>query len=326
MSEWLCYIPAFAQPKNQRIWQQDRRLSKRLQQAQAHKDIPLSFEQRLVQWLAWPQPQLPVADLVCHMQGITRAQDYPYRYAIFPLTLQADFSGVFVTHYHQVIPDDEQTALIATLNDLLAAYQMRLLVVAGMQWILESKHPLVEMAWPISEAIGRNLALSKQDTSTQAWLTEIQMALYQHPVNAARRVQQLPEINSVWIWGGGECVPPYTPPIAWAVSDHIFVQAVCAYLQVPCYSTQAFASLSDAQLGQGNGMLVVDALLYGQHYGDGAYLAQFIAQQLYPLIKQFPRYTKQLSLYVDGATSYTLRRADALCVWRQFLGRPICGK
>ena len=34
-------------------------------------------------------------------------------------------------------------------------------------------------------------------------LTEIQMALHEHPVNEAREARGEPTVNSVWIWGGG---------------------------------------------------------------------------------------------------------------------------
>jgi hypothetical protein len=42
------------------------------------------------------------------------------------------------------------------------------------------------------------------------WLTEAQMWLYAHPINARRAAQGQAEINSLWLWGRSLC-PPQTP-------------------------------------------------------------------------------------------------------------------
>ena len=44
-------------------------------------------------------------------------------------------------------------------------------------------------------------------------LTEIQMALYEHPVNTAREQRGDPVINSLWLWGTGSA--PATAKAAW---------------------------------------------------------------------------------------------------------------
>ena len=44
-------------------------------------------------------------------------------------------------------------------------------------------------------------------------LTEIQMALYDHPVNTAREARGAPVVNSVWFWGGGAL--PKEPRARW---------------------------------------------------------------------------------------------------------------
>lgn len=50
------------------------------------------------------------------------------------------------------------------------------------------------------EAAGEPAPLAR---GSDALLTEIQMALHEHPVNQAREARGEPPVNSVWLWGGG---------------------------------------------------------------------------------------------------------------------------
>lgn len=51
---------------------------------------------------------------------------------------------------------------------------------------------------------GRDVDAELPDKRFHALLNEIQMALYQHPVNTAREARGAPVINSVWPWGAGK--------------------------------------------------------------------------------------------------------------------------
>jgi hypothetical protein len=50
------------------------------------------------------------------------------------------------------------------------------------------------------EAAGGPAPLERK---SDALLTEIQMALHEHPVNEAREARGEPAVNSLWLWGGG---------------------------------------------------------------------------------------------------------------------------
>ncbi len=43
-------------------------------------------------------------------------------------------------------------------------------------------------------------------------LSEIEMALHEHPVNVERQLQGLQPVNSLWLWGGGHAPEPRTVP------------------------------------------------------------------------------------------------------------------
>ena len=60
----------------------------------------------------------------------------------------------------------------------------------------------------VDERPALQVAGREPDVRTQAaaLLTEIQMALHEHPVNEAREARGEPAVNSLWIWGGGRAL------------------------------------------------------------------------------------------------------------------------
>lgn len=56
-------------------------------------------------------------------------------------------------------------------------------------------------------------------------LTEIQMALHEHPVNEAREARGEPAVNSVWIWGGGRALGARSPWQSVAADDPVVLGA-----------------------------------------------------------------------------------------------------
>jgi len=69
---------------------------------------------------------------------------------------------------------------------------------------------------PLDEARGRDIdSLLPGGDEAMRWrstLNEIQMLLYQHPVNDAREERGAAPVNSVWFWGAGtQAAPPRRP-------------------------------------------------------------------------------------------------------------------
>ncbi|MGH7058092.1 MAG: hypothetical protein ACRESR_02420 [Gammaproteobacteria bacterium] len=70
---------------------------------------------------------------------------------------------------------------------------------------------------PLREAIGRavepaSLAGGADAARLRAFLNELQMLWYAHPVNEARRADGRPEASSLWLWGGGRLpIKPQAP-------------------------------------------------------------------------------------------------------------------
>jgi len=104
----------------------------------------------------------------------------------------------------------EAAALTGSLNEHLAPVGVRLLAPVPRHWYTEiSDEELVTT--PVEAAIGVVAADALPRGAAGArWrtlLTELQMILHVHPVNAAREARGAPAVNGLWAWGGGARQP-----------------------------------------------------------------------------------------------------------------------
>lgn len=56
-------------------------------------------------------------------------------------------------------------------------------------------------------------------------ISETEMWLFEHEVNRARKELNLPAINGLWFWGGGEPVATLANPQGWTAGDDVFFNA-----------------------------------------------------------------------------------------------------
>jgi hypothetical protein len=98
---------------------------------------------------------------------------------------------------------EEAAALGETLRPLLAG-RGTLYQPDAAHWCLRAESGAQAGAArpPIALAL-QNVDPNLPDKGWHALLTELQMAMYQHPVNTAREARGEPVVNSVWLWGGG---------------------------------------------------------------------------------------------------------------------------
>jgi len=105
------------------------------------------------------------------------------------------------------ITSDEAAALTAGLTQLFAGDGLRFLAATPDRWYLQVPEGEVPVTTPIDEAMRVNSAGAlPRGPGRIKWpsvLTETQMMLASHPVNARREDEGKPAINSVWFWGGG---------------------------------------------------------------------------------------------------------------------------
>lgn len=132
---------------------------------------------------------------------------------------------------HLRLSREEADALVGEVNGHLAASGMRLVAPTAQRWYLElAEQPRIETL-PLDAVTGRPLdQVSPQGPDAQRWgtlLTEIQMLLFEAPVNQARQERGQPTVNALWISGAG-CWQPLHKAPGWTrlCSDHALARGL----------------------------------------------------------------------------------------------------
>lgn len=162
-----------------------------------------------------------VEALLCRQFGITRQTDWPLAAISFVFDdgragsdywLRADPAHIQIHRDKLILLDeldisaDEALALCNSLashfGDAFAPLPMQ-----PDRWYLRVPDNPRITTTPLSQALGRHIdPLLPQGDGAMHWrklLNEVQMLLFDHPVNLARESRGLPAINSLWLWGGG---------------------------------------------------------------------------------------------------------------------------
>jgi len=122
-----------------------------------------------------------------------------------PVHLRADRDRVLLMPGQALsITANEAQDLAAALTPWLAGKFM-LHAVRHDQWCLriQEQGPIDIGAKPPIDLAGADIDPHLPPKQWHLLLTEIQMALYSHPVNTARERRGEPVINSLWLWGAG---------------------------------------------------------------------------------------------------------------------------
>ena len=97
------------------------------------------------------------------------------------------------------ISGEEAAALIDALNRHFAN-RIEFSSTDARRWCACTAQALTVAGDSALESAGRELAAARENGPL---LTEIQMLLHAHPVNAAREARGEPPVNSLWLWGAG---------------------------------------------------------------------------------------------------------------------------
>ena len=104
------------------------------------------------------------------------------------------------------LSSDESAALTALLNKHFAADDL-VFFWHETYWFLQLKHnPNIQTHAPqeaLNKAIGIYLPTGDGAIKWAAFTNELQMLLFEHPINQAREANGMPAINSLWCYGGG---------------------------------------------------------------------------------------------------------------------------
>ncbi|NEX18369.1 MAG: phosphoglycerate mutase [Halochromatium sp.] len=191
----------------------------RPQHAANAQDEPTRLTQRLLQLFgaASSAPYARAADDPSwDRQGVVLRAD--------PVHLRADRDQLrLFDARHLGVSQAEADALVAEVNAHLAEDGLRLLAPVASRWYLQLPElPRLE-THPLETVIGRHIdGFLPTGPDARRWaalMTELQMLLFQSPVNAARQQRGRPAVNALWISGAG-CWQPLSReparPQAWS--------------------------------------------------------------------------------------------------------------
>ncbi len=151
-------------------------------------------------------PKIPNAALAWQQAGNKTGSAYWLFAAPVHLVLQRDsFSLAEPTPLP--LEKDEIDALTSAFNQHFKQDNMQFFWHEN-TWFLSLQHnPRIETTVP-ERAINKDIAIFlPTGEGAIKWATfqnELQMLLFEHPINQAREAKRLPAINSIWCYGGGQ--------------------------------------------------------------------------------------------------------------------------
>jgi hypothetical protein len=128
-----------------------------------------------------------------------------------PVHIAIGRDSLIVQDLADAAPDDvESEALLAAANECLRPAGCTLRK-AGASWFLNADRAWAMAPPPLSSVLGQPMPLAGTgDGDPLRWSrlhNEIQMRWHENPINQARQVRGLPEVNALWLHGGGTWAP-----------------------------------------------------------------------------------------------------------------------
>jgi len=172
------------------------------------------------------------------------------------------------------VSGDEARQLCAALNSHFSA-QFSLHEFTPEVWGLRLWVPLNPQTRAPIEIAGRSVDDELPEKGWHALLNEIQMALYQHPVNTAREARGAPVINSVWPWGAGPLPGAARGPWQSLSAEDPVARGLARLAGMRQRASAEGAELWLARAPEdGRHLVVLDALRGAAALGDAQALAQ----------------------------------------------------
>jgi len=135
-----------------------------------------------------------------------------------PVHLQADMnSAVLRAHQELRLDENEAMQLIDTINEHLRQDNLQLVMGQPHHWYLSLAESPDLQTSPLPtllfQDINPHLPRGGEAADWRRLMNELQMLLYDHPVNQQREAEGKLTVNSLWLWGGGAL--PDKQPVKW---------------------------------------------------------------------------------------------------------------
>jgi len=124
----------------------------------------------------------------------------------------------------------ERAALAPVLDEHLQSSGFELHPAANNEWLLRSEQPLqvqtVTPEYAAANPRAQILPQGRDSAGLRRLMTEMQMLLHEHPVNAQRQERGVPAINAVWFHGEGMLsdIAPVSLPTAYG--EDLFLRGI----------------------------------------------------------------------------------------------------
>jgi hypothetical protein len=271
---------------------------------------------------------VPAGALTAHAHGLNAAGHAWLR--ADPIHLRPDRDRLLLMPGQALgVTAAEAQDLVSAITPLLGG-EFALHAASPDQWCLRIEKQEDEGfgSSPPVELAGANIDPHLPPKRWHLLLTELQMALYDHPANTARERRGEPVVNSVWLWGAGRLPPAASGP--W--------QSVSAGEPV-AVGLARLAGMRQRPIGagavdwlerapdEGRHLLVVDALRAARASGDavahGRRLLELESNWFAPLLAALKAgRVGMLTIHVpDTGSSFEVARGDLRRFWRR--ARPL---
>jgi len=283
---------------------------------------PGAMEEWYAQGFDLPEAPLPAGALTALACGLEPGAAHWMR--ADPVHLRADRDRVllFASGAFRLAPEEAQP-LAAALNAHYAG-QFTLHAVRPDAGCLQGGKEMPVSMRPPVEITGRSVDAELPDKRWHAMLNELQMAMYQHPVNTAREARGDPVVNGLWLWGAGRL--PATARCAWqSVSADDPVALGLAQLAGVRYRAPGAGAEPwlDRAPEKGRHLVVLDTLRAAQGSADDETPAERVEAMergwFFPLLLAL-RSTRvgMLTVHVpDAGATFETDRGDLRRFWRR---------
>lgn len=161
----------------------------------------------------------------------------------------------------------ERDALSDVLGTHLQAEGFTLQPYGQSEWLLAAPRVLeaqtVTVSFAARNAWNAALPQGRDGPTLRRLMTELQMLLHDHPINAARQARGVPEINAVWLWGNGTVDAQPRASSRPCLGDHAYLRGLCQAngWEAPLAIAPLEAALECAHMHPASVLVIDDAML-----------------------------------------------------------------
>lgn len=292
--------------------------------------------------------QTPANDMegwLCETFSVARQQDYPlapfsamadgmdtgtgYWLRADPVHLAVERDQLILTESSTfALSQAESDQLIDTLNQHFSLDGLHFCASHPLRWHLRLEQAPAITTTPLYQVAGHNihsnLPRGQEELRWRALINEMQMLLFEHPVNVARESRGEVPINSVWPWGGGVLPAELNRPFNLVWANDALAKGLALASGVPHHALPDKAEDWLLQARPGKHLLVLDSLrpaaCYGTPHAWRERLAQLEQHWFAPLEQALRKGAIALTLHAPtpyGTLSFNVSGGSLWKLWRR---------